>query len=76
MDNRRAYRAYYAIEHSVQRGWFMFDIERSEGKTEITWVRDLMVCLLWSSEESAAAFLTELDKIHLRTTIVDIRELQ
>lgn len=66
-----------AIEHGIKRGWFMFDVDRVEGKTEIIWIKDPLTCLRFASEEKVEEFLANLNMpLHTeKHNAVDIRKL-
>jgi len=49
----------FAIEHKNKRGWFIFDVEQTKTRTEIIWIKDSQICLLWATKEVVEQFLDD-----------------
>lgn len=52
---------YYAIEHKNKKGWFLFDVDKTETRTECVWIADKDICLLWADENAVKKFIKEQD---------------
>ena len=65
----------FAIEHTAQPGWFLFDFDQTKGITEITWTKDSHICLSWETEEGAEQFLAEADIKNYNISVISSAEL-
>ena len=67
--------AQFAIEHKSKNGWFMFDIDQINDRTEIVWTKDPMLSLRWATKKSAAEFIQDVNISEDRVTITNVGEL-
>jgi hypothetical protein len=64
-----------AICHNKELGWFMFDVDKSEERTEVLWTKDLRNCLLFLTEEAAQQFLVDVGLSQKNHITVDVGKL-
>lgn len=67
--------AQFAIEHKNKNGWFMFDIDQIDNRTEIVWTKDYMLSLRWETKKTAAEFIQDVNISEGKVNIVDVGEL-
>lgn len=64
----------YFIENSNKSGWYLFDIEQNNSITKLTWFNDPIVCITWSTKESAEQFMKEKGIKHQKISVVAVND--